>query len=410
MRRDWKVWLASLVCVLLGQLADAAEWKMTGTLNQGVDYDDNISLSADATPVFGYLLQPSLSGNWNKANMNLGITGSGDIRRYDDDSWNCDNFSLGLNGRYLLRRHVFSLNVGYAQSCSYSQQIEDTGILLPNTQTESVNLAPAWSWQWTPLDQLSFRPTYSQISYSGLGADNNTASNLGFQNNTTYGLDLSELHQWNRRLSFTTGLFFSATEYSGTGASNQNMFGFQLGSQYAISRFWSINGGGGGRWVQSPSTFGLADSNNSNSLLFTEIANLDLNYTGRRMSFSIGYSRTVNPSSFGQVLEYNSIITSFSYQLTKELSFAIDGSFLKSQSVGQSIYQTAQDRNYYTASTRLSWNFTKEWQLSASYRFRRQEYPDVGQESAANQFGDAQNSNALMLHLNYNWEGLRFSR
>ena len=76
MRRDRKVWLASLVCVALGQLADAAEWKMTGTLNQGVDYDDNIALRADATPVFGYLLQPSLSGNWNTANMNLGITGA----------------------------------------------------------------------------------------------------------------------------------------------------------------------------------------------------------------------------------------------------------------------------------------------------------------------------------------------
>ncbi len=418
MHRDGKVWLASLILVMLGQIAVAAEWKLTGTLEQGVEYDDNIAMRVDATPAFGYLLRPSLSANWNTAVMNLGITGNGDIRRYDDERWDCDSFSLGLNQRYLRQRNVFSLAGGYSQSCSYSQQIADTGILVPNNQSESYNLAPAWNWQWTPRDQLSLSPTYSQTSYSAVGSANNIGTGVGYQSNKTYGVDLSENHQWSQRLSFNGGLSFSHTEYTGTGtstytgtgASTQNVSGFQLGGEYAITRYWSVNAGGGGRWVQRPMTYNSPGSDGDNSLLFTQVSNLTLSYTGRSMDYSLGYSRTVNPSAFGQASEYNSVNTKYSYQFTRDLSFSLDGSFLNSQAVGQSVNQAAQNRTYYTASTGLVWKFVRDWQLSASYRYRRQEYPDVEGVQAANAFSDAQVSNALMLHLKYNWNGLRGSR
>lgn len=410
MRRDGKVWLASLLLVMPGQIAVAAEWKITGALEQGVQYDDNIAMRDTATPVFGYMMRPSLSANWNTAVMNLGITGSGDIRRYDNVRWDCDNFSLGLNQQYLRQRNVFSLAGGYSQSCSYTQQIDDTGILVPNRQLENYHLAPAWNWQWTPRDQLSLSPSYSQNSYSASGSANNIGTAVGYQSNKTYGVDLSEKHQWSQRLSFNGGLSFSHTEYTGTGASTQNVSGFQLGSQYAISRFWSVNAGGGGRWVQSPAATGsLNGGDSSGSPLFTQIANLTLSYTGRRMDYSLGYSRTVNPSAFGQASEYHSVNTKYSYQITRNLSFSLDGSFLNSQALGQSVNQAAQNRFYYTASTGLLWKFARDWQLSAGYRYRRQEYPDVEGVQAANAFSDAQVSNTLMLNLNYNWNGLRDS-
>jgi len=411
MDRDGKVWLASLVLVMQGQIAVAAEWKITGALWQGVQYDDNIGMTENAKPVYGYLLRPSLSANWNTAVMNLGITGSGDIRRYDNVRWDCDNFSFGLNQRYLRQRNVFSLAGGYSQSCSYSQQIADTGILVPNRQLESYNLAPAWNWQWTPRDQLSLSPSYSQNRYSTVESANNVGTAVDYQSNKTYNLYLSEKHQWNRRLSFNGGLFFSYTEYTGTGASTQNVSGFQLGGEYAITRFWSVNAGGGGRWVQRPPTSGLFNGGDSGgSPLFISIANLALSYTGRRMDYSLGYSRTVNPSSFGQASEYNSVDTKYSYKITRDLSFNIDGSFLNSQAVGQSVNQAAQNRFYYTATTGLMWKFSTDWQVSASYRYRYQEYPDVQGGQAINTLAGAQESNAFMLDLKYNWNGLRDSR
>ena len=43
MRNDGKVWFAGLVWVVSMQIAVADEWKVTGSLDQKVEYDDNIS-------------------------------------------------------------------------------------------------------------------------------------------------------------------------------------------------------------------------------------------------------------------------------------------------------------------------------------------------------------------------------
>lgn len=412
MYRNGKVLFASLVWIMFAQVAVGAEWKVTGDLDQGVEYDDNIALRLNASPAFGYLLRPKLNADWSTANMGLGLTGSGDIRRYDDEQWNCDNYSLGANQRYLMKTQVFSVTGGYSQSCSYSQQTSDTGILVPGNQSENYNLSPNWSWQFAPLDKLSLSPTYSQTSYSATGSNNELGNGANFRSNNTYSLNLTEIHEWNRRLSSNSSLFFSHSEFSNAGsASSQDMYGFQLGGQYAISRAWSINAGAGGRWVQQPSSVNnpLA-SNSSNSPIFTNVANLGVNYKGRDMDYGFNFSRTVNPSAYGQLLENNSVNMNYSYQMTRELDFNINASLQKYQSIGQSQTQSAQNRTYYTASSGLVWKFSKDWKLSASYRYRRQEYPDVQGGQTINALAGAQESNAFMLHLNYNWDGLRVSR
>lgn len=412
MYRNGKVLFASLVWIMFGQLAIGAEWKVAGALDQGVEYDDNIALRLDASPAFGYLLRPKLNADWSTANMGLGLTGSGDIRRYDDEQWNCDNFSLGANQHYLMKTQNFSVAGGYSQSCSYSQQTSDTGILVPGNQSENYNLSPNWSWQWAPLDKLNLSPSYSRNSFSAIGTGNGLGSGANFRSNDTYSLNLTETHEWNRRLSSNHSLFFSRSEFSNVGSANsQNMYGFQLGGQYAISRAWSINAGAGGRWVQQPSSINnpLA-SNSSDSPIFTNVANLGVNYKGHDMDYGFNFSRTVNPSAYGQLLEMNSVKMNYSYQISRELDFNIDASLQKNQSIGQSQVQSAQNRTYYTASSGLVWKFSKDWKLSASYRYRRQEYPDVQGGQTINALAGAQESNAFMLHLNYNWDGLRVSR
>lgn len=407
-----KIIFASLVWVMFARVAVGAEWKVAGALDQGVEYDDNIALRPDATPTFGYLLKPRFSADWNTNNIGLGLTGSGDIRRYDDEQWNCDNFSLGANQHYLMKTQNFSVAGGYSQSCSYSQQTSDTGILVPGNQSENYNLAPNWNWQFAPLDKLSLSPTYAQTSYSANGSSNELGSGANFRSNDTYSLNLTETHDWDRRLSSNHSLFFSRSEFSNAGsASSQNMYGFQLGGQYAISRAWSINAGAGGRWVQQPSSINnTLASNSSDSPIFTNVANLGLNYKGQNMDYGFNFSRTVNPSAYGQLLENNSVNMNYSYQISRELAFNIDASLQKNQSIGQSQTQAAQNRTYYSASSGLVWKFSKDWNVSAKYLYRRQEYPDVQGGQAINSLAGAQESNAFMLHLNYNWDGLRVSR
>jgi len=411
MFNEGRHWLASLVLLMLAPIVVADEWKVTGALDQSVEYDDNIGLNINATPAFGYLLNPSFSADWNATNMSAGITGRGDIRRYDDDRWDCETFSVDFNQQYQQRLNVFSVTAGYAESCAGANQISDTGILLPNNQSETYNIAPAWSWQWSSLDRFSLSPSYSKTTFSSSGVANIVeTSGLGFQGNETYSVNLSENHLWTRRLSSTISSFFSRTEFGESGnSSKQDVFGFQLDNQYEITRMWSINVGGGLSWVDSPSNSGSIDNSND-SLLRTETVNLALNYNGRRIDYSIDYSRRINPSSSGQITEYNSVNMSFSYQINRELIFNIDGTFSKNQTVGKSVRQISTDRTYYTASIGLVWDFAREWQLSTSYRYRRQEFTSADQGQLANELASTRDSNALMITLNYNWDGLRVFR
>ncbi|MGR8929535.1 MAG: hypothetical protein ACU836_02760 [Gammaproteobacteria bacterium] len=393
------------------QKTHAAEWKINGALDQGLEYDDNIGLRAQESPVFGYLLRPRFNANWSTAGAEVGITGNGDIRRYDDDRWNCDNFDLSLKEKYMQRRGMFSVSADYAQGCSYSSQIADTGILTPRGQIERYQLAPSWNWQWTPRDVLSVSPNYSHSNYTTYAGNIDGSTDVRLRNNRSYGLTLSEKHQWDHRLSSTVGLFSSRNEFSNSGASLvQKVFGFQTGAEYLLSRSWSVSGEIGGRWVETPAVGNTVSAKSNGSFRFNKIASLSLNYKDRDTSYAFGYSRSVSPSAFGQMLESSSINMNYSYQINRELSFNLDGSYGDSQAVGQSLHQLAASRAYYSASAGIVWKFARDWRLSFRYRYRRQAFPNVSDIQSANLYGGTRESNAIMLHLNYNWDGLGSSR
>ncbi len=412
MLSDGRVWLVVLFGLGLMRMATADQWKITGALDQGFEYNDNIGLRVDKTPAFGYLLRPSVKAEWNTALMKVVISGSGDIRRYDDTQWNCDNFTLGADQSYTQRRHVFSLNAGYSQICSYAQQASDTGILVPNNQSESLNLSPNWSWQVTQLDRLSLSPSYSQTSFNDFGTGNNNEISNNFRDNTSYSVNLSELHEWTRRFSSNASIFFSHSEFSSSGnafnqgTSSQIVFGGQLGGQYAITRKWSINAGAGGRWVQSP---GASASGGSGDLLFGETFNVAINYKGKFDTFAVNFSRSVSPSAFGQIQDVSSFGMQYGYEISRELSFKASGNYSENQAVGQSQTQLEQKLSFYNASAELAWKFAREWRLTASYRYQMQDLAADGAQISSFLSG-VRDSNAVMIHLNYNWDGLRDSR
>lgn len=146
MRYDRKTALFILACIGFGEDAAAAEWALKGTLEQALQYNDNIALSTtQKASVAGYLLTPTLQASRKTKVLDIGFTEQGDIRRYDDSRWDCDAYNLNTDNNYRTKRSVFSLSGGYAVSCSYNQQIEDTGLLVPSSQAISYRLAPSWT-------------------------------------------------------------------------------------------------------------------------------------------------------------------------------------------------------------------------------------------------------------------------
>ncbi|MEI6336901.1 MAG: hypothetical protein WCS87_20265 [Methylococcaceae bacterium] len=404
--------LLVLACIGCGKEATADEWAVKGSLIQQLQYNDNMAFSTtDKKSVVGYLLTPNLQATRKTEVLDIGFQGQGLISRYDDSSWDCNNYNLGLNNAYRTKRSVFGLNGGYSVSCSYTQQITQTGILVPNNQSTNYRLAPSWTWQWTSRDQLNLTTNYSKTSYSNLVDTNTSSTGTNFSGNDTYTVNLGGSHQWSRRITLNGRLNFSNIQYTGSNASTQNLFGFQVGGNYTINQNWAVNANAGPIWVDTRQSSNGVSSGQNPSMSLGNVANLNLSYQGQITTFSTGYSNSVSPSSIGQTLQTRSVFANYSYRLSPHLLLDIASSFSRSESIGnQSIDNTDSQfkRSYFTASPGIAWELEKNWRLRGSYIYRWQDYQQ--DNNVPNVNGGTSDANLVMLSLNYAWDGIRNSR
>jgi hypothetical protein len=408
--------LLVLACVGSGKDLAAAEWAVKGSLDQQLQYNDNFALSTvRKESVAGYLLTPSLQATGKTEVLDVAFDGRGDIRRYDDSHWDCDNYNLGMNNSYRSRRSLFGLSGGYGVSCSYSQQITDTGLILPNSQSINYRLAPSWTWQWTTRDQLLLGATYSKTSFSnsqGSVVSNVGGSSFGFIGNDTYSVNLGVNHEWDRYLTLNGKVNFSNIQYTGATTSTQNLFGFQLGANYLVNRNWTVGGGGGPVWVDSQQSSNGVSPGTGSSLSLGSTANINLSYSEQSTKFSTGFSNAINPSVIGQTLQTQSVFANYSYQLARSILFDLSGSFSRSQSIGSQASGNNSagqfNRTYYTVTPGIAWDFEKNWRLKGSYVYRRQTYQQDNNLQILNV--GTSDSNMMMISLNYTWDGIRQSR
>jgi hypothetical protein len=410
MCRNRNIALLILACIGFGKDVAAAEWALKGSLDQGLQYNDNIAFSAiRKNSVVGYLLTPILEATRKTEVLDIGFKGQGNIRRYDDSRWDCNNYNLGLNNEYRTERSVFSLNGRYGVSCSYTQQIEDTGLLVPSTQSTNYKVAPSWTWQWTSLDQLVLNPSYSKTSYSNSPSNFVSNPNLSFRGNETYSVNLGGNHKWSRRLTLNEKLLFSNIQYTGSDTSTQNLFGFRLGADYEIDPNWAVSASGGPMWVDTQLGSDGITTRQNPPLSVGSVAAIHLKYDDELTQFSTGFTNSINPSAIGQTLQTSSIFANYSYRLTRHLLLGITSNYSRSKSIGQSSDTLTNQfhRNYYTVAPGVTWDLAKSWQLKGSYVYKWQNYQQDNNFQNLNK--GTSDSNVVMLSLDYSWDGIRNS-
>jgi hypothetical protein len=373
------------------KIAVAADWKLEGTLGQALQYNDNIALNAQKEPVFGYVLTPGLRVQSNGQVFDLSLKGEGDIRIYDDSRWNCENYKITLANRYRSNggRSIFELNGDYSRTCTLVQQLTDTGLLLPRTQSESYHIAPSWTWRWTPVDRVDINTSYSRQSYTAPKIFPGGVSPLS--NNDTFNITIGETHDWSKRLLSKGSVFFTNTDFSGAQNSNQNYFGFQFGVNYLISRRWSVNVEGGPQWINSNAHWPGTSSERADSMMLGGMGRIDLIYKGQSHDFLFNISSSASPSSLGRLQQYTSVGIKYNHRITKRLMLDLKGNFLHSQSLAKQ--GLGFDRNYFVASIGLLWEPVKHWQLKGEYNYQQQEYKQENIIEAE--------SNNVTLSLNY---------
>ena len=110
----------------------------------------------------------------------------------------------------------------------------------------------------------------------------------------------------------------------------------------------------------------------------------------QRTSLSATASQSVEPSGGGALRNRLRLGVYVEHRYLPRLTLSISADFQNDTDPSDNDRSTA--RNYVTFSPRFKWKMTEEWDLSGSYRFRRQEFSDAG---------TAANSNVVLVTVTY---------
>tara|TARA_R110002074_G_scaffold364915_1_gene538514 strand:- start:28448 stop:29614 length:1167 start_codon:yes stop_codon:yes gene_type:complete len=387
----YKIISVALLSGLIMPNVHAAEWSLSGSINPSLKYDDNIFMR-DENKLADYQssMSPTLTGAYKLENTQTSVSAGYVIDRYEaSQQLDQENPFVRLDTQYQTERSNWGLGLGYTENSSRSEAEADTGTgnFETNSTVTTKSISPNYSFKVTELDSLSINVNYTDRAYS----------TTDFSNSKSRSLSTSWQHQFTERLN--GGLSLSASNNKSDGLDLQtddDTYNLSLISKYDLSEVWTIDGSVGVRRLNSRQTdaFGFVDKNTSSGVTLS----FNVSYKHEVDTASLGLSRSVSPSSTGDVNEQDKLSLSWSRQLSERFSTSINGSIQSTRSASDN---SSDKRDYINISPAVNWKMSPDTIISLSYNYRQQK------ESEANTNAS---SNSVMLTLNYNWDGFTASR
>lgn len=394
-----RIYIPLLLPVMFINTASAAEWVFNAQADPKFKYDDNELLREDKLDDFSLNIAPTLiltrSLENSKSEVRLGYR----ISRYKDlKELDKENPFINFSTSYATERSTYGLTLDYAERESRDIAEEDTADFSNTSTTITKSISPSYSYRLTELDTLTTSASYQKRNQSGSSdrADPILGSSSNLTDNETINLNLAWQHQYTER--FNAGLSLSYVNYQAESDRLDNEYdSYSLGmtSQYQLSELWSVNGMLGARYLDSENNpaFGPQTSDQNTGLDYS----ISTTREDELNTYTFSASRSLTPSSEGNVNEQDAYTIIYRRNITEKLTGSLSTSYRE--------YRSADDLNstetkYIDFSPSLSWNLAEDWSLVFSYRYR----------SIDESGGKNVDSNALSFNIDYNWDGIRFSR
>lgn len=404
------------LCLLWPGFSQAAEWSLTGNVNQTLGYDDNVRLRKIPQGSFEYRIIPNLTFLHStevseiQANASYGTQVYPNVTGFDRDMQ-----KYGLSGLYKTERFDWGLSTNYSEAPSVNTALQDSGNFASNADRNSWSVSPSVSYKIDELNSIILTPAYSETSFSRITIDNSSGDTTSsFRNNTIKNVNLAWQRLWTERYTSSVTLFytnFNSDRGSGFQTSYDSV-GVNLLNAYTWLENWKLDGTVGVRHTESKnngvSGSSLSQNNVTSGGSFGFLANIGVNYTGENFSSEIRFKRALTPSNQGQLQEQTGVSLNFNYNITERLYAGLDANFLESTQVNSISRGT---REYFVIQPSINWRITPEWTLIGSYRYRTRN-GSLGNGSTVNiaNANTTGESNFVMLSINYNWQGLKISR
>lgn len=373
-----------VILFFLPTLNYAAQWAVDANIHQEMGYNDNVRMAQEPKGSMWYKVNPGINFTHTTDNSQIVGSASYGIQRYSAFSTlNKILQSYSLDANYQTERTTWSLGTSMSIAPSINSASTDSGNFSSNSEVTRTTISPSFSYKLTELDSLQFAGSYSQKTFTG----------TDFRNSESQSIHLDWQRQWTERLSNSLSLSYS--EFSST-IQKSGSYNLNIGTNYSLSEKWAFVASGGARLTnfEINSDLGVIKSQSQGYLL-----NVELNYTGEKLSSQLGFNRSLMPSNQGLLQEQDKFNINVNYPLSSQLSTSVNASYMNSKKTMASNEDIS--RKFISIQSMLNWKLSPDWAITANYTYRN--------KSTASQMGNG-TSNSFVLSINYNWPGLSLSR
>jgi hypothetical protein len=374
--------------------ASAQEWKLSSSISQRVLYSDNLLLSRNREiDTVGFITAPVLRLERSSPTSHVALDGRFEFAEYIDHSdFNSQDQFLDLEvDQAITERSALRLGASFTRDTTLKNEQDVTGRFLDDSfRFVTWNVAPAWVYQLSPIDEIAVRGGYRETDYH---TDEKTDYQY-FGPAIGYSRRLNELERVTATISATR---FIPDE---PGDDHTDTISTLFGYAYDPSERFSISGG-----------LGVAYS------MRHEDPGRDTDDVGYRVKFNMKYdlsdqtslraslSHDTEPSGDGDEVVRNRVTFGVNHKLTPLTTARLNVDYVDNVDILGSEGDETSDEGtsrYTSVRPAIGWQLTEDWSLEAQYRFRYRLYDDDGGSAT---------SNSVFLTLQYNfptWAGTGF--
>jgi hypothetical protein len=391
--------------------AYATDYALGYGLNVSARHDDNIRLVATGeTAISGTVTSPSFNVSATTETSSLALNTAIDIARYNDSGFNSNDVNLSGAWRAQFEKSSAGIDLAAVRDSTTSSEIRDSGrIGTTADRHEHYAIAPSYSYALTESDSIKLLANASKDQYHNnayLGYRNWSGNidwthSLGERVRTILRASYSDYQSDERTQTIPVYLFIDLNGtpfYFRTGDSQLGTrtlsrsaggmagFDYQLSEQHSLTFLAGMSRVTTDYQLQDPgsvcssaqlySPYCGQQSDRGNSFN----AEIDWSWTGEQNSLAMNLSKMDRPSSDGYPLDSWQIDSSWNHRLTELSRLTTSLSWGRNRISGSSnnsfISQTS-NRDYGNAGISFNQALSEDWQLSAGFQFRYQNYTET---------------------------------
>ena len=382
------------VCTLFSGAAAAEIWYFEPVFDITSQYDDNVRLAtSNHEDAFSTHLTADARYGFRTEVSDVRFQTMLKSHLYDGlDDLDYNEALQGVEARYRHNLDLFTLNASLLRDSSRVSELETSGFVRSSIPRLRGFINPGWSRQLNERTSLHLDYSHTDVSYSNTPGTNlidyrYDSGSIGLSYKLSEKVDLQASLLANRyKAEDIYAKFESYGAQIGLSKRFDETFEASVFVGLTHTDSYFINGG-----------TGLKDEGSEISPL------LSVGFKKKFQSTEIEGTLTTSesPGGSGRVVRKNSLTLRLSHKLTERMNFSIRSQYFRNESAG-GIDDPNDERRFFSIEPKLSWQASRWWTLSGSYRYRTQEYTQSNNGSA--------DSNAVYLSVHYVWPRPSYSR